>query len=308
MKRQFPMPFENDGSNKRPTMGTGGQLSAPKQLDHIGEIRDPNDERRDETDPGALFSERHGFRHSRSSDHKRNVWYTRHNVKYTSHYSFDQQGQILLPPRRCSIRLPLFGSWHWFCRTRVAHPAASFPSHSNAEGRGDCSSRGLVFTIVALSLPVPTKQVSTPITRLDDWMPAWQFDERHTIHVDAPPEKVFAAIRAVRADEIRFFRTLIAIRRCGRPGPESILNAPEQKPLLDVATETTFIYLADEPPRELVLPCAFFSPPPPRPSFTPSRLFFSPPPSFPRAPLPFLFFPRRPGWVGFFFFPAVPFF
>jgi hypothetical protein len=120
---------------------------------------------------------------------------------------------------------------------------------------------GLVFTIVALSVPVQTKRVSTPFSRLDDWMPAWQFDERHTIHVDASPEKVFAAIRAVRADEIRLFRTLIAIRRCGQPGPESILNPSEHKPLLDVATETTFIYLADDPPRELVVGTVVAAPP-----------------------------------------------
>ena len=31
------------------------------------------------------------------------------------------------------------------------------------------------------------------------------------------------------------------------------MNPPEKKPLLQVATETSFIYLADEPPRELVV-------------------------------------------------------
>jgi hypothetical protein len=112
---------------------------------------------------------------------------------------------------------------------------------------------GLLVVIVMLSLPVRTKKVASPTTRLDDWMPVWQFDERHVIRVDAPPEKVFTAIRAVRANEIRFFRTLMAIRRCGQPGPESILNAPEEMPLLDVATQTTFVVLADEPPRELVV-------------------------------------------------------
>lgn len=112
---------------------------------------------------------------------------------------------------------------------------------------------GLIVVVAALSWPVGTKTVPAPMSKLDEWMPTWQFDEEHSIHVDAPPEKVFAAIREVRADEIFLFRTLIAIRRCGRPGPESIMNAPENKPLLDVATQTTFIYLADDPPRELVV-------------------------------------------------------
>lgn len=119
---------------------------------------------------------------------------------------------------------------------------------------------GLLIVIIVLSLPVGTKAISTPTTKLDEWMPKWQFDEEHSIHIHAPPEKVFAAIREVRADEIFLFRTLIAIRRCGEPGPESIMNPPENKPLLDVATQTTFIYLADEAPREIVVGAVVVAP------------------------------------------------
>jgi hypothetical protein len=57
----------------------------------------------------------------------------------------------------------------------------------------------------------------------------------------------------VTADEITLFRTLTWIRRFGRRGPESILNAPEKMPLLDVATRTSFLLLAEEPDREIVL-------------------------------------------------------
>src|SRR5258708_14438507 len=96
---------------------------------------------------------------------------------------------------------------------------------------------GFLVAIVILLLPARTKHASTPTTKLDEWMPVWQFDEQHSIHIKPSPEKVFDAIHAVRADEIFLFRTLIAIRRCGQPGPESIMNAPENKPLLDVATQ-----------------------------------------------------------------------
>jgi hypothetical protein len=128
---------------------------------------------------------------------------------------------------------------------------------------------GVIIVIVAALLPAPTKTISAPVTKLDEWMPKWQFDEQHTIHVDSSPEKVFDAIHAVRADEIFLFRTLIAIRRCGRPGPESIMNAPENKPLLDVATQTTFIYLADEAPREIVVGTVIA---PPRGIHAPAKL------------------------------------
>jgi hypothetical protein len=112
---------------------------------------------------------------------------------------------------------------------------------------------GLLLALGTLLLPYRRKEAATHITKLDAWMPQWQVGERHTLHVAAPPEKVFAAIHAVRADEILLFRTLIAIRRCGEPGPESIMNAPEKKPLLDVATQTTFVLLEEEAPRELVI-------------------------------------------------------
>ncbi len=112
---------------------------------------------------------------------------------------------------------------------------------------------GLLFFVMALALPVRANAVTTQTAKLDDWMPRWQIRERHIIPVAAPPEKVFAAIHAVRADEIFLFRTLIAIRQCGQTGPESIMNAPEQKPILDVATQTTFVLLAEEAPRELVI-------------------------------------------------------
>jgi hypothetical protein len=118
-----------------------------------------------------------------------------------------------------------------------------------------------VFTvIVILSLPARTQQVAIPTTRLDHWMPAWQFGEKHLIRVHASPENVFAAIRQVRANEILFFQTLTAIRRCGRAGPESILDAPEQKPILDVATQTTFVVLSDDSPHELVLGTVIIAP------------------------------------------------
>ncbi|MCA1658728.1 MAG: hypothetical protein LC627_05470, partial [Verrucomicrobiaceae bacterium] len=112
---------------------------------------------------------------------------------------------------------------------------------------------GLLLVIVALFLPAGAEKVSASGTKLDDWMPRFQIAERHTIHVAAPPEAVFAAIHGVRADEILLFRTLIAIRRCGQTGPESIMNAPEEKPLLEVATQTSFVLLAEESPREIVI-------------------------------------------------------
>jgi hypothetical protein len=51
---------------------------------------------------------------------------------------------------------------------------------------------------------------------IDEIAPRWQFRERHRLRVDAPPERVYAGVRAVTAREIRFFRAFTWIRRAGR--------------------------------------------------------------------------------------------
>src|SRR6266550_2514582 len=112
---------------------------------------------------------------------------------------------------------------------------------------------GLAMVAAAAFWPAPVHYAPARETHLDEAMPAWQFNEAHSIHVNAPPRRVFDSIRPVTAGEIRFFRTLIAIRRLGRPLPPGILNAPENEPLLDLATRTSFRYLADDPPKELVV-------------------------------------------------------
>jgi hypothetical protein len=136
--------------------------------------------------------------------------------------------------------------------TSVIYPLRFLRIRTRGVGAAVCLV-GLLFVAEALLIPPSEKRVVVRTTLLDDVMPVWQFDERHSIAVDASPERVYQAIREVRADEILLFQTLTTIRRLGRPGPESILNAPEKKPLLDVATSTTFLLLAEVRPRELVV-------------------------------------------------------
>jgi hypothetical protein len=112
---------------------------------------------------------------------------------------------------------------------------------------------GALLSVANALIPYGENKAATTATKLDEWMPRWQVGEKHAIEIAAPPDKVFAAIHAVRADEIFLFRTLIAIRRCGMTGPESILNPPEEQPLLEVATRTSFILLTNDAPREIVV-------------------------------------------------------
>jgi hypothetical protein len=130
---------------------------------------------------------------------------------------------------------------------------------------------GLLSVLAAYLLPAPEQRIDRPTTRLDEFVPAWQFDEHHDTRVAAPPARVFDAIKSVRADDIAFFQTLTWIRRFGRSGPEGILNAPGQQPILDVATKTGFILLADQPPNEIVVGAVLLVAQQPRGSFAALR-------------------------------------
>jgi hypothetical protein len=120
---------------------------------------------------------------------------------------------------------------------------------------------GVATMAVGYLLPAPESRVSMPVTRLDEFAPAWHFREVHSRHIDAPPERVFDAIRKVRADEIRFFQTLTWIRRGGRRLPPGILDPVADQPLLDVAVRGGFLRLADDAPRELVIGTVIARPP-----------------------------------------------
>ncbi|HEX7192506.1 MAG TPA: hypothetical protein VF381_13140 [Thermoanaerobaculia bacterium] len=112
---------------------------------------------------------------------------------------------------------------------------------------------GVAVAAVALFWPVPDLKQATGDTLLDRHFTKWQFDEVHSIGVDASPERAYDAVRKVTPREILLFRTLTAIRRFGRKAPEGILNAPKNEPILDVATRTSFRLLDDAPPREVVV-------------------------------------------------------
>lgn len=114
------------------------------------------------------------------------------------------------------------------------------------------------------------------MSMLDEFMPWWQFAEHHMRNIAAPPERVYAAVKAIRADEILFFRTLTGIRRGWRHTPQGILHPGTREPLLDVATRTGFIWLADDPPCELVLGTAVICPPGAHDPLTPDLFRRSP--------------------------------
>ncbi len=78
---------------------------------------------------------------------------------------------------------------------------------------------------------------------LDEVLPAWDFRERHAVAVDAPPERVLEAVRAVTPGEMSLVRILFRLRG---------LPAAKDQPVYE-QLKRGFRTLAEEPGRELVL-------------------------------------------------------
>jgi len=112
---------------------------------------------------------------------------------------------------------------------------------------------GIAFVLIAICWPATERRADPIVSGLDKSVPRWQFDERHEIRIAATPERIYSAIRLVTAGEIRFFQILTAIRCLGRCREESIMHAPDAKPILEVATRGGFRILLDDPPHELVI-------------------------------------------------------
>ncbi len=57
-----------------------------------------------------------------------------------------------------------------------------------------------------------------PPSLLDEFAPAWQFGEFHTVRVRAATRRVYRAIKEVTAGEIAFFRTRAWVRAASACG------------------------------------------------------------------------------------------
>lgn len=90
--------------------------------------------------------------------------------------------------------------------------------------------------------------------RIDDFLPRYHFSEIHDIRVRASRRRTWEAVQLVTAREIRFFTTLMAIRRLpalltGQVRSEGALR----QSILEVALRSGFVLLAETPPDELVV-------------------------------------------------------
>lgn len=108
--------------------------------------------------------------------------------------------------------------------------------------------------LAALTLFVGTgpRRVTESSSLLDLVLPAFQFNEEHSIDVRAPSERVYKAVLEVTPEEISGYRTLTWIRCLGRCPEGGIMNPTSRVPILKTAVETGFKKLAETPGSEFV--------------------------------------------------------
>jgi len=80
---------------------------------------------------------------------------------------------------------------------------------------------------------------------LDDFLPDYEFSERHSLAIDAPAARIDAALRTISIRDIAVARALWRMRRLGRPYGDS------QKPF--VGGELPGVVLEDVPEEGIVL-------------------------------------------------------
>jgi hypothetical protein len=140
--------------------------------------------------------------------------------------------------------------------------------------------------------------VTAPTTKLDEFAPIYQFSEKEVIPVHASAEHVYESIFRVTAAEIPFYRALAWIRRGGVKGPENMLNPADHDPLVDVATRTSFLRLAEVPGREFVMGAVVLAPSGVRIVAGPTPESFKKlsQPGFAKATMNFVVEPQGPDW------------
>lgn len=148
-------------------------------------------------------------------------------------------------------------------------PLAFLKIRSRGSG-GLVGAAGVLLTAIGFALPAQETRVVGAHTQLDQFAPVYQFHEFHSIKINASKDRVYRTIKTVSADDISLFRTLTWIRRLGRSGSDNILNPPSRVPILEVATRTTFLLLAEEPQHEIVFGTAVLVPPGWRPAKRPT--------------------------------------
>jgi hypothetical protein len=165
-------------------------------------------------------------------------------------------GSLIKPPRRLGIASRRRAALVACAGAVLVLAAVALPAPLLRSARGGRAVRS------AQSAGAVRSAQSARAARIDEFVPVFQFHESHQIRIHATPRRIAWAIATVPAEEITLFRTLTWLRHPRLPWSrpeESILAPPPGKPILEVATASGFLPLADEADREIVLGSLVFA-------------------------------------------------
>ena len=120
---------------------------------------------------------------------------------------------------------------------------------------------GALLAALTLVVGTGTRRVTESSSLLDVVMPAFQFDERHSVVVAAPAGRIYKALFEVTPDEIAGYRTLTWIRCLGQCPEGGLMNPTSRVPILKAALDTGFKQMAEAPEREFVFGAFVAAPP-----------------------------------------------
>jgi hypothetical protein len=182
----------------------------------------------------------------------------------------------------------------------LVKPLAFLGLHTRAGGAALLAGAIAAALLVAL-WPAPALH-SSGRQAIDRYLDSYNFHEFHATRVRAAPEAVYRAVLEVTIDEIRWFKPLMAIRSFPAWLLRTRSRRPAPAPILDIATRASFIYLAKEPPREIVVGTVgqFWKlaggTPPPRPK-SPEAFVSQGDPAYAKAVMNFVIEDAGGGWT-----------
>jgi hypothetical protein len=110
---------------------------------------------------------------------------------------------------------------------------------------------GVALTFAALFWPASTTRVAQSGSRLDDFMPEYQFFEKHSARVHAGPEQVMQAARQSTLGDLKSLVTLLKVRAAVLRAPFHDDGDLREKRVLDAFSEAG--YLLDGSEHEIVM-------------------------------------------------------
>ncbi len=96
-----------------------------------------------------------------------------------------------------------------------------------------------------------SREESTGITLLDEWLRESDFREAHSLESSADPARIFEAFRQVTFGELKVYSLLMGVR-ARVLGRKPTLTTPNT-PVLETMASSGFVHLGDRPGREVVM-------------------------------------------------------